>query len=68
MKISDVENTLKIDLQVNPLFTKYKDLRDESPLRADPISVWFKLLPDKSRSSRFLNFEHKAARNISSIN
>jgi len=68
MKISDIENILKIDLQVNALLPKYKDLRDESPLRADPISVWLKLFSDKSRSSIFLNFEHKAARNISSIN
>ena len=35
MKIFYVESILKIDLQVNRLPFKYKDLRDESPLRAD---------------------------------
>jgi len=44
MKISDIESILKIDLQFNPLSSKYKDLRDESPLRADAISLWLKLL------------------------
>ena len=38
-------------------------MRNEGSLRADIISLWLKLFSDKSRTSRFLNDEHKSTRN-----
>ena len=55
---------LWIDLGVISLSFKFKLLSKGSPLRADAISVSFKLFPEMSRISRFFNTTHNPEHSI----